>query len=53
MGERTSIAYWTEVSPVDLNTQPISTGVWSSHMKELGDVEEVYSRGDGPSKGAT
>jgi len=50
--ERVSMAYWTEVSPVDLNTQAISTGVLSSHMKETGD-EEVYSSGVGPSRGAT
>ena len=50
--ERASIAYWTEVSPVDLNTQPISTGVLSSHMKETGGNEEGYSSGVGPSSGA-
>ena len=50
VGERASIAYWTDVSPVGLNTQPISTGVPSSHMKETGEVD---SSGDGPSKGAT
>jgi len=51
MGERASMAYWTDVSPVDLKTQPISTGVLSSHMKEAGG--EADSPGDGPSKGTT
>ena len=50
--ERVSMAYCTVVSPVDLNTQAISTGVWSSHMNETG-VEEVNSSGVGPSRGAT
>ena len=50
--ERVSMAYCTDVSPVDLNTQAISTGVWSSHMKETGG-EEVNSPGVGPSRGAT
>jgi len=50
--ERVSMAYWTDVSPVDLNTQAISTGVWSSHMKETG-WEAEYSPGPGPSRGAT
>ena len=37
--ERASMAYWTDIPPVGLNTQPISTGVWSSHMKETGSEE--------------
>jgi len=50
--ERVSMAYRTDVSPVGLNTQAISTGVWSSHMEEMGD-EVVNSPGAGPSRGAT
>ena len=44
------MAYWTPTSPVGLNTQPISTGAPSSHVK--GNGGEVNSAGDGPSKGA-
>ena len=46
--------YCTDFSPVDLNTQAISAGVWSSHMKET-DVEaaDSYSSGVGPSRGTT
>ena len=51
--ERASMAYWTVISPVDLKTQPISTGVLSSHMKEDGGDEEGYSLGAGPSRCAT
>jgi len=52
LAESASMAYCIDISPLWLNTQPISRGVWSSHMKDMGD-EEVYSSGDGPSNGAT
>ena len=51
--ERVSMAYCTDVSPVDLNTQAISAGVWSSHMKETGfEEEDLNSAGVGPRWGA-
>ena len=50
-GEGASIVYCTDVSPVGLNTQPISMGVPSSHMKETGEVDSSGDRTEQGSDG--
>lgn len=39
LGERALVAYWIDISPVGLNTQPASAGVPSSRMKEIVGVD--------------
>ena len=46
------MADWADISLVDSNTHPISMGVLSSHVKEMG-AEEMPSLGVVSSKGTT